>query len=197
MKAKRPDLVYVCDPVMGDDGRLYVPRAFVDVFRNQLVPLAGVLTPNQTEAELLSGIAIRSLEDAQRVLCALHAAGPQVIVIKSLALRDGFIDVVASSVRGERRRADGAPLEFYHMQLPRFAGYYSGTGDLASALLLGNLERFAGDLTAALEHSMASVRAILTRTVQLGRKELALVQSRADIEVAPVEFRASALPNRL
>ena len=41
----------VCDPVMGDDGRMYVPQEFVAVYRDKLLPFAFMVTPNQTEAE--------------------------------------------------------------------------------------------------------------------------------------------------
>ena len=34
-----PDLIYVCDPVLGDNGKLYVPPALVDIFRDKIVPL--------------------------------------------------------------------------------------------------------------------------------------------------------------
>ena len=44
-------LPVVCDPVMGDDSRLYVPEELVPIFREELCPLADVLTPNHYEAE--------------------------------------------------------------------------------------------------------------------------------------------------
>ena len=37
----------VCDPVMGDEGRLYVPPEMVDAYRTDLLPLASVIVPNQ------------------------------------------------------------------------------------------------------------------------------------------------------
>ncbi|KAJ4960578.1 hypothetical protein NE237_020488 [Protea cynaroides] len=50
-----PKLTYVCDPVMGDEGKLYVPQELVSVYRERVVPVASMLTPNQFEAELLTG----------------------------------------------------------------------------------------------------------------------------------------------
>jgi pyridoxine kinase len=41
----------VCDPVLGDDGRLYVPEDQVRIYRDVLVPIATILTPNQFECE--------------------------------------------------------------------------------------------------------------------------------------------------
>nr|CAD1829432.1 unnamed protein product [Ananas comosus var. bracteatus] len=42
----------VCDPVMGDEGKLYVPQELVSVHREKVVPVASMLTPNQFEAEI-------------------------------------------------------------------------------------------------------------------------------------------------
>ena len=39
------------DPVMGDDGHLYIDEALVPIYRNKLLPLATIVTPNQFEAE--------------------------------------------------------------------------------------------------------------------------------------------------
>ena len=47
--------MYVLDPVLGDDGRFYVPQVLTEFFKNSLMPLATVITPNQFEAEILSG----------------------------------------------------------------------------------------------------------------------------------------------
>jgi len=59
LKQVNPNLVYVCDPVMGDTwngkGAMYVPEELLPVYRDQVVPIANILTPNQFEAELLTG----------------------------------------------------------------------------------------------------------------------------------------------
>jgi pyridoxine kinase len=41
---------------MGDEGKLYVPEELVHVYREKVVPLASMLTPNQFEAEKLTGL---------------------------------------------------------------------------------------------------------------------------------------------
>lgn len=42
-----PQLTYVCDPVLGDEGRLYVPKELIGTYRDEVLPLASVLVPNQ------------------------------------------------------------------------------------------------------------------------------------------------------
>ncbi len=54
VKAANPSCVYVCDPVLGDNGALYVPAEFVELYRTSVLPLADIITPNQTEAEYVS-----------------------------------------------------------------------------------------------------------------------------------------------
>jgi pyridoxal/pyridoxine/pyridoxamine kinase len=43
----------VCDPVMGDDGSLYVSPEVLPLYR-ELICMADIVTPNQTEAEYVS-----------------------------------------------------------------------------------------------------------------------------------------------
>ena len=47
------ELCYVCDPVLGDEGKLYVPKELVSAYRKTLIPLAAIVTPNQFEVEQL------------------------------------------------------------------------------------------------------------------------------------------------
>ncbi|KAJ2691919.1 hypothetical protein GGH99_002070, partial [Coemansia sp. RSA 1285] len=86
LRRTNPDLVFVLDPVLGDDGALYVPEELVSLYRDVLCPLANIITPNQFEAEALSGISISSLEDARAVCNKLHSLGVPDVVITSLAL---------------------------------------------------------------------------------------------------------------
>ncbi|XP_067848514.1 pyridoxal (pyridoxine, vitamin B6) kinase a [Heptranchias perlo] len=55
LRRQNPKLVYVCDPVMGDkrngDGYMYVPEDLLPVYKEKVVPLADIITPNQYEAE--------------------------------------------------------------------------------------------------------------------------------------------------
>lgn len=44
-------LVLVCDPVMGDNGEMYVPKELKEIYKKEIVPLADILTPNQFELE--------------------------------------------------------------------------------------------------------------------------------------------------
>lgn len=49
------DIIYICDPVMGDSNLgVFVADQVVECICNELVPLAGVLTPYQFEVGLIA-----------------------------------------------------------------------------------------------------------------------------------------------
>merc|ERR1711974_579525 len=60
---KNREVLYLCDPVVGDiypecaeqhkRGIMYVPQDLLPVYREEILPLADILTPNQCELELL------------------------------------------------------------------------------------------------------------------------------------------------
>ena len=216
LKSKNPDLVYVCDPVLGDNNKLYVPKELVKVYSEDVVPLANVLLPNQFEAELLSGIKIECEKDALKVCETLHDRGPSIIVITSLSLKDddddddneGEILMLLSHREKDSRHA-------YIVRVPRLDSYFTGTGDLTAALMLGYLGKgFTSNR--ALEMTASSVHAVLRRTcnyeARMAKKakasgeirtrrpsrtvpppELRLIQSREDLLSPPPLLRAVKL----
>ncbi len=83
LRAKSASVAYHCDPVLGDHGKLYVPEPLVEEYKNHVVPLADVLTPNQFEAELLSDVTITDLPSALDALRVLHQHGARTVVMTS------------------------------------------------------------------------------------------------------------------
>lgn len=100
LKAINPNVKYICDPVCGDDGKLYIPRQLVDIFIQKVIPNAYMITPNQFEAELLTGIKIRNHEDAVNALICLHKMGPKVVVLTSSELIGEEDGDIGDSVEG-------------------------------------------------------------------------------------------------
>jgi pyridoxine kinase len=70
VKRRNPSAIYVCDPVMGDRGGLYVPVATAAAIRNVLMPLADIATPNRHELEWMAG---DQLSDMRAILTCAHA----------------------------------------------------------------------------------------------------------------------------
>uniref|UniRef100_M3XJF6 Pyridoxal kinase n=1 Tax=Latimeria chalumnae TaxID=7897 RepID=M3XJF6_LATCH len=71
LKRQNPKLVYVCDPVLGDkwngEGSMYVPEDLLPVYKEIVVPVADIITPNQFEAELLTGRTFYTEKEALEV----------------------------------------------------------------------------------------------------------------------------------
>ena len=76
----------VSDPVMGDHGKLYVKPELVPCYKEDIVRLASIMTPNQFEAEQLVGQRIITEEDALAACQTLHDRGPSTVVCALLLL---------------------------------------------------------------------------------------------------------------
>lgn len=87
---KTAETLAVIDPVMGDYGKLY-PTYAVELAQKmvELLPYADILTPNLTEACILTNTPYRedfSLEDLDALCRKLSAQGPSRIVISGLPI---------------------------------------------------------------------------------------------------------------
>jgi hydroxymethylpyrimidine/phosphomethylpyrimidine kinase len=73
----------ILDPIFNSTtgGVLQMKNAFSD-FKKLLVPLAYVITPNTTEAEKISGIKIKSLEDMKDAAKKIQSMGAKNVAIK-------------------------------------------------------------------------------------------------------------------
>ena len=64
MKSKNASLYVLVDPVLGDDGSLYVSSEVANAMRDELLPLASCITPNCFELSWLSGKPVSSKSEA-------------------------------------------------------------------------------------------------------------------------------------
>ena len=85
LRGANKDFIYLCDPVLGDNGLLYVPEEMVGAYK-KILHIPNILTPNQFELELLTGLKVESIDDALVAINTLHALGPQTIVLTSSQL---------------------------------------------------------------------------------------------------------------
>lgn len=81
-----PNAIYVCDPVLGDNGEFYVPPELKETYEQSLLPLASILKTNMFESQVLSGKTINSLPSAIEACRILHTKGPQLCIMTGLAL---------------------------------------------------------------------------------------------------------------
>jgi pyridoxine kinase len=85
VREANPRALYCCDPVIGDVGRgVFVRPGIPEFMRDQAVPAADIVTPNQFELDYLSGITTASLASAKEAVAAVHLMGPRVVLVTSL-----------------------------------------------------------------------------------------------------------------
>lgn len=97
-KIEEYNLPVVVDPVMvaTSGAELLKPEAKTSLV-DRLLPLATVLTPNIHEAEILSGIEIKSLDDAKEAAERIAALGPKAVLVKGGHLAtDKAVDILYS-----------------------------------------------------------------------------------------------------
>ena len=158
---------YLCDPVLGDAGRVYVKDGVLAAMRERLVPAADAVTPNRFELSLLTDRPTDTLEDILDALTVLRATGPKLAVCTSAVSDDDRLLTVLADDDGYRA-----------VSVPRHEQAPYGTGDLLAALLLSGL--VAGvDPAEALRHASDILYAVIADSVAAASPELTLVASRA------------------
>jgi pyridoxine kinase len=162
VKAARSDALYLCDPVIGDAGRVYVAEALAAAIRDELLPLADAATPNAFECAWLAGQA--DVPSPDLAALAKNLPPPTVLVTSTPALMRGQI--------GNLLVTDTETVFFEH---PELATPVKGTGDLLTALLLAR--RLEGrDWPKAAEMALSSVFEIVAGTAKAGADELVLAE---------------------
>ncbi|KAK6151047.1 hypothetical protein DH2020_015979 [Rehmannia glutinosa] len=172
LRSINPGLTYVCDPVLGDEGKLYVPQEMVSVYR---------------EKDCIE-------QDGREACNILHAAGPSKVVITSINI-DGNLLLI-----GSHQKEKGQPPAQFRISIPKIPAYFTGTGDLMTALLLGWSNKYPDNLDKAAELSVSSLQALLVRTVndytraghdcQSSSLEIRLIQSQDDIRNPEITYKS-------
>jgi pyridoxine kinase len=177
--AANPDAAYCCDPVIGNRARgVFVHPELCEFFRDRAVPAARIVTPNHFELDRLAGRDTTSVTDVLAAIDALHARGPRVILVTSVAANEtpeGYVDTVAS---------DGAAQ--FLVRTPKLATPANGAGDVIAALFLCHYLR-SGAVAEALARATSGVFGLLRRTLAAGTPELALIAGQDEL-VTPSEL---------
>lgn len=155
---KAKDTVTVVDPVMGDDGALYTTYS-KELAENmsKLLQYADILTPNLTEACILTDTEYRPDMDEEELLkiCEmLHAMGPEKIVISGLergADLENFIYEVGKTPAVVREHKTG-PCR-------------AGTGDVFASILTADAVRGV-PLAESVRGASAFIAKALRRTME-------------------------------
>ncbi|MDR2541939.1 MAG: pyridoxal kinase PdxY [Treponema sp.] len=147
IKQENPAALYCLDPVMGDVGRgLYVKPDIPGIFKNNLISLADIVTPNIFELETLSGITIKETNDCIKAINILHEMGPSIVLVTSLKEKPDELSMIASD-----------KTNMYKITTPELplGNGIAGTGDMTAAIFLSrfletkNLEKTLSLCTAS------------------------------------------------
>lgn len=157
-KFKKPHTITVVDPVMGDDGALYATYSLrLAQGMKALVQYADILTPNLTEACILTGrdyIQNPGTEELMEICRELHAMGPEKIVISGLERGEDLENFVF--------RSGQAPLVIReHKTGPCRAG----TGDVFASIVAADAVKGV-ELGASVAGASAFIAKALRRTME-------------------------------
>ncbi|KKA26380.1 hypothetical protein TD95_001393 [Thielaviopsis punctulata] len=145
---------WLLDPVMGDNGRLYVAPEVVPAYKS-LIQYADLIVPNQFEAEQLSGVKITDMASLKAAISELHQCyGIPHVVITSVSLDQNPVTpdahdlCVIGSTRTSDRRA-----RFFKISFPSIDCYFSGTGDMFGALTAVRMREAVSNAGEALQNT--------------------------------------------
>jgi pyridoxine kinase len=183
---------WLLDPVMGDQGKLYVEEGIVSVYRG-LLREADCVVPNSFEVELLAGlekgfVAEHGEEGVREAIEKVHNLGVRHVVVTSVKMKgkEGLV-VVGSTSRG-----DGGS-RCWKIEVKELDCFFSGTGDMFAALLVGRLREkckedgllegkswASGDgvkaeelpLARACEEVLSSMQMVLEKTMKARNREM-------------------------
>lgn len=134
---RQPSDLVVVDPVMGDNGKLYVGMGLdmVEAMKG-LISYADVITPNLTEMFLLLGEekipAVLTDQVLKSGLKALSDKGPEIVIVTSVPVVDNphLTSVYAYNRAGGR---------YWKVTCPYLPAHYPGTGDAFTSVITGAL----------------------------------------------------------
>ncbi len=184
VRVARPDVLVLVDPVMGDVsetgvGRLFVRPAVPEAIKSNLVPRAGLVTPNVFELAELAERPIETAEALAIAAAAVLAQGPAQVVVTGWTgpeVPAGRIDTLGFAAG-----------EAWRVRVPRLDRRFDGAGDSFAALLLAEL--LAGrPFRSALEGAVSALQPVLEATVD--PRHLALIAAAPALLRPPVRYVA-------
>lgn len=174
LKKRNPNALWLLDPVMGDEGQLYVSETVIPGYQKLL--LRGnidIITPNQFEAELLVGYKIETIENLKHALSDLHNKyNLKSVVITSLNLNTESKILAAASSKLE------GVITSSLFEIPLIESYFTGVGDLFSALLIDRIYTYtkpvhnAQYLKFAVSEVLTIMAKVLKRTTEAAERAL-------------------------
>ena len=180
VRAANPAATYTCDPVMGNaTSGCFVDPAIPPIIREQVVPVADLITPNQFELGFLTDTDPEDLPSTLDSADAARALGPSTVLVTSFLRPDrpeDTIELLAVTDAGA-----------WAVRTPRLPMKANGSGDLTAALFTAHLKE-TGSAADALASTASSVYAVLRATLDSGERELRIIAAQDAIARPAREF---------
>lgn len=159
IKEQNETAIYLLDPVIGDDGQIYVKNGLIEAFKNELLPKADVILPNQSELGWLSGLKINDVSSLKTASKYLIKCGAKTVVVTGIPEIETLTNYVITSDA------------FWAISTPKLNRKFSGTGDLFSSLFTGAFLQ-TKDLYNALNFATEGCSIVVRETQKKDSKEL-------------------------
>ena len=169
---------YFCDPVLGDNGKMYMTEECFLAMKEYLVPQANLITPNAYEAMWLTGKTMANQKELLEITQSLHELGPEGVVITSTEWKRRF--TFFSFENGKHQLV---------IEIPSIERKFDGPGDLFTGLLLANYINFTGDYVNIAERTLNSVFAVLAKTNEMESREMVLTKCIQELLNPPMVFK--------
>ncbi|MDY0872258.1 pyridoxal kinase [Dongia rigui] len=174
VKALNPRAIYIFDPVIGDQGAMYVKPELALALSTILVPIADVLSPNVYELGHLTGLEVNSRAQAVDALHALAKRTKARAIIGTGIPDPDHPEELAVIALARQSPGDSGTISMaVTRRLPLFA---SGTGDAFAALFTARYLRDQ-DLKAAIDAAVLGMSYIVTETAATNSDELKIIET--------------------
>jgi len=182
VRSLNPNALYCCDPVIGDVGRgVFVRPGVPEFMREQAVPAADIITPNQFELDYLSGMTTQSLDDVKQAIAIVQGLGPKVMLVTSVETKETPADSVDLIASAEGRT--------WQVRTPKLSLSVNGAGDAIAALFFVHYAR-SRSAPKALAEAAASIYGLLKRTEEAGSREILTIAAQDEFVTPSHRFEA-------
>ena len=162
IKEQNKTAIYLLDPVIGDDDQIYVKNGLIEAFKNDLLPKADIILPNQSELGWLSGSKINDVSSLKTASKYLIECGAKTVVVTGIPEIESLTNYVITSDA------------FWAISTPKLNRKFSGTGDLFSSLFTGAFLQ-TKDLYNALNFATEGCSIVVRETQKKDSKELSVL----------------------
>lgn len=179
VRQANPAAFYCCDPVMGDNGTLYVAKDIPDFMKSRALPAADFITPNRFELGWLANRTVETEADAITAARALIGTGRlKTVVVTGLPVGDGL---AALAVESDTVWRVATP------KLNFDAAVCSGAGDMTAALLVANFVK-TRRLPESLAKAVSSVWGLIKAAADANARDIPLIAAQSQIDAPDRTF---------